>query len=97
MWFQQDVSTAQTARSTTDILTETCPGRLISRFCYLHWQADHPFLFRMSRVHGLEALKENIRQQCEVQERVMENSIKQARHQLWRWPLGGGGHVDKSE
>lgn len=108
MWFQQDGATAHTARATTDILKEAFPGRLISRFGDLHWPARSPDLtvpdfflwgFLKSRVYvnkpqTLEALKENIRQECEnlspeVLARVMENAIKRARLVI----NSGGGHL----
>lgn len=98
MWFQQDGATAHTARATTDILKAAFPGRLISRFGDLHWPARSPDLtvpdfflwgFLKSRVYinkpeTLEALKENIRHECEnlspeTLAEVMENAIKRAR------------------
>lgn len=98
MWFQQDGATAHTARATTDILKDAFPGRLISRFGDLHWPARSPDLtvpdfflwgFLKSRVYinkpeTLEALKENIRHECEnlspeTLAEVMENAIKRAR------------------
>ncbi|XP_011860063.1 PREDICTED: uncharacterized protein LOC105557424 [Vollenhovia emeryi] len=75
MWFQQDGATTHTARATMDILKETFPGCLISRFGDMHWPARSPDLtvpdffvwgFLKSRVYAskpqtLAALKENIR------------------------------------
>lgn len=108
MWFQQDGATAHTARPTTEILRAAFPGRLISRFGDLHWPARSPDLtvldfflwgFLKSRVYvnkprTLEALKENIRQECgnlspEVLARVMENAINRARIVI----NSGGGHL----
>ncbi|MBZ5797343.1 hypothetical protein K8353_45735, partial [Burkholderia contaminans] len=105
---QQDGGTAHTARATTDILKEAFPGRLISRFGDLHWPARSPdltvpdfFLWGFLESRGyvnkpqtLEALKENIRQECEnlspeVLARVMENAIKRARMVI----NSGGGHL----
>lgn len=98
MWFQQDGATAHTARATTDILKAAFPGRLISRFGDLHYPARSPDLtvpdfclwgFLKSRVYVnkpeiLEALKDNIRHECEnlspeVLAEVMKNAIKRAR------------------
>lgn len=94
MWFQQDGTTAHTARATTDILKAAFPGSLISRFGDLHWPVRSPDLtvpdfslwgFLKSRVYvnkvsALEALKDNIRHECEnLSPEVMKNAIKRVR------------------
>lgn len=37
MWFQQDGATCHTARETVELLHESFPGRVISRFGDRHW------------------------------------------------------------
>jgi len=37
MWFQQDGATCHAARETIQLLHETFPGRVISRFGYQNW------------------------------------------------------------
>ena len=86
------------------ILKEAFPGLLIYRFGDLHWPAISPDLtvpdfflldFLKLRVYvnkpqTLEALKENIRQECEnLSPEVMENAIKRARMVI----NSGGGHL----
>lgn len=108
MWFQQDGATAHTAQDTIDVLKAAFPGRLISRFGDLRWPARSPDLtaldfflwgFLKSRVYvsrpqTLEALKENIRQECEslspeVLGKVIKNALKRANMVI----NAGGGHL----
>ncbi|KAF7282156.1 hypothetical protein GWI33_003081 [Rhynchophorus ferrugineus] len=81
MWFQQDVATAQTARSTIKLLNDVFPRRLILRSGDLASPARSPDLTAPDFSTGFlkSKLYVNIRHEIgEIQPQILQNVIKNA-------------------
>lgn len=109
IWFQQDGATAHTARIAMDVLRETFPGRLISRFGDIPWPARSPdlavcdfFLWGYlkhkvfsSRPQSIAELKEAIQREIEAIPQVMiERAMANFRIRLSECVRSNGKHLD---
>ncbi|KAF7283694.1 hypothetical protein GWI33_023190 [Rhynchophorus ferrugineus] len=108
MWFQQDGSTAYTARSTVQLLNDVFPRRLISRSGDLAWPARSPDLtapdfflcgFLKSKVYvnkpqTIQHLKYNIRHEIEeIQHQMLQDVMKNALERAESCIANRGDHL----